>query len=106
MLSDVAKKIQQRFGPEHTYRVGGDEFVAFEADGDPEKVHSDIDRIIQNLNKEGYNISFGISVKGKEQDTLNIQELVKEAEGKMFSAKRSFYHHSENDRSNRSIPRN
>ena len=33
MLREVAAKIQQRFGPEHTYRIGGDEFAAFEADG-------------------------------------------------------------------------
>jgi diguanylate cyclase (GGDEF) domain len=45
MLHEVAASMQRRFGPEHTYRVGGDEFVAFRADGQPEEVLSEVDQL-------------------------------------------------------------
>ena len=106
MLREIAASIQQRFGPEHTYRIGGDEFAAFEIDGQPEKVISDIDRITQDLAKKDYQISFGISVHNKEENNMDIHELVKEAEKNMFSAKKEFYSRSEGDRQTRSTPRN
>ena len=101
MLTEVAAKMQKRFGPEHTYRVGGDEFVAFEVDGQPEKTVSAMEQIRQELKEEGYHISFGISVQDKAQGALNIQELVKEAENNMFSAKREFYRQPEHNRRHR-----
>ena len=36
MLQTVAREMQSRFGDAHTYRVGGDEFVAFVPDREPE----------------------------------------------------------------------
>lgn len=106
MLSEVAARIQQRFGSEHTYRIGGDEFAAFELDGQPEKVLSDIERITQNLDKEGYHISFGISVWDKTEGNMDVQELVEEAEHNMYSVKREFYSRSGSEQRNRSTPRN
>ena len=32
MLQEVAKTIQKQFGEKNTYRIGGDEFVAFAMD--------------------------------------------------------------------------
>ena len=98
MLHEVAAKMQQCFGPEHTYRIGGDEFAAFKADGQPEEVSAEIDRIRQDLDKEGYRVSFGIAVQDKAQSALNMYALVKEAEGNMFAAKREFYLQPENNR--------
>lgn len=101
MLREVAAKMLQRFNPEHTYRIGGDEFLAFEPDGRMEKVVSDIDQISQELDMEGYHVSFGISVQDKAQGGLNMQELVTEAESNMFSVKRDFYRQPENNGRNR-----
>lgn len=106
MLREIASSIQQRFGQEHTYRIGGDEFAAFEVDGDPEKVLPDVERITEELNKKGYGVSFGISVRNKSESDMDIQELIKEAERNMFSAKQNFYSRSKNDRKKRSAPRN
>jgi GGDEF domain-containing protein len=101
MLTEVASKMRQYFGPEHTYRVGGDEFVAFEVDGLPEKTRSELERIRRELSEKGYHVSFGISAKEKTQGTLNVRELVKAAESSTFSDKREFYRQPENNRRNR-----
>ena len=101
MLREVAKKMQQLFGLEHTYRIGGDEFAAFQVDAQAEKVLSEIDRMRQELDKEGYHVSFGVAVQDKEQGDLNMLELVKEAENNMYSAKREFYRQPEHNRRNR-----
>ncbi|MBR4656839.1 MAG: diguanylate cyclase [Oscillospiraceae bacterium] len=101
MLTEVAAKMRQCFGLEHTYRVGGDEFVAFELDGRPEKTLSELDRIRQELNEEGYHVSFGLSVQDKTQGALNMRELLKAAESSMFSDKREFYRQPENNRRGR-----
>lgn len=103
MLHEVAEKMQQDFGPENTYRIGGDEFVAFVVDDQPERVFSKIDQIRQTLEKKGYHVSFGIAVQDKAQGELNMHALVKEAEHNMFSAKREFYRQPENNRRNRRL---
>ena len=101
MLREVASLMQASFGPEHTYRIGGDEFAAFKMDAQPEKVSAEIERIRQELAGKGYYVSFGVAVREKEQGPLDMQEIVKEAEDGMFSAKRDFYRQPEHNRRNR-----
>ncbi len=101
MLQQVAARMQQSFGPEHTYRVGGDEFVAFRMDCQPEKALSEVEQIRQDLEKEGYNVSFGIAVQVKAEGVFNMRQLTEEAEKKMFSAKQEFYDQPEHNRRNR-----
>ena len=101
MLREVAAKMQQYFGAEHTYRIGGDEFAAFRVDGQPEKVLSDIEQIKQELAREKYHVSFGLAAQDKAQGEIDIHELVKSAEDNMFSAKREFYRQPEHNRRNR-----
>lgn len=101
MLREAAEALVQCFGPEHTYRVGGDEFVAFRVDGDPEALLVEIFRLRKALDEKGYHISFGTAVGEKAQGEMDMQELVNEAEASMFAAKRLFYRQSENDRRSR-----
>ena len=101
MLCEVAEAMQRYFGQEHTYRIGGDEFVAFRVDGQPESLPFEMDRLSQALSKKGYHVSFGIAVRKKAQGELNMRELVNEAETNMFAAKREFYRQSGNDRRSR-----
>ncbi len=91
MLQEVAVTMQRYFGSEHTYRIGGDEFVAFRMDEQPEKVHAAIERMGQDLADKGYHVSFGISVREKEQTLFDMHEMVNEAEKNMYSVKREFY---------------
>lgn len=101
MLCEVAEAMQQCFGPEHTYRIGGDEFVAFRVDAEPEKVATEIDRMTQALAEKGYHVSFGMAFHEKGQGDLDMDELVRTAENNMFSAKRDFYRQPEHNRRNR-----
>ena len=102
MLREVAETMQQCLGPEHAYRIGGDEVVAFRVDGNPEELSSEIERMWQALNEKGYNVSFGIAVHKKQaQSDLDMRDLVREAERDMFASKREFYRQSGNDRRSR-----
>ncbi|MBR2528999.1 MAG: GGDEF domain-containing protein [Blautia sp.] len=101
MLCEVADTMKQSFGPEHTYRIGGDEFVAFRVDGRPDNLPYEIDQMKRALDKKGYHVSFGFAVREKAQGSMNINELVNEAEGSMFADKREFYSQSKYDRRNR-----
>jgi GGDEF domain-containing protein len=101
MLYEIAEALKQCFGPEHTYRVGGDEFIAFRIDADPQKLFSELDVMTQNLAKKGYHVSFGTSSREKSQGTLNMDALVREAEDAMYAAKRDFYRQTQHDRRSR-----
>lgn len=101
MLREVAEAMLHCFGQEHTYRIGGDEFVAFRVDGQPEDLPFEMDRLNEALSKKGYHVSFGIATREKAQRELNIHELVNEAETNMFAAKREFYRQPGNDRRSR-----
>lgn len=94
MLCEVASAMQACFGKDDTYRIGGDEFVSFRADGQPEETSSELDRISQQLALKGYFVSFGIAAWDKENGALDMHGLVKEAESKMYAAKEEFYLHS------------
>ena len=97
MLREVAAAMQQCFG-EHTYRIGGDEFVAFRVDGKPEQVLSEVERMRKDLGEKGWHVSFGTAVYEKAPGVPDMYGLVREAENNMFAAKREFYRLSENDR--------
>ena len=101
MLRQVAKTMQQCFGPEQTYRIGGDEFLAFQMDAGPEEVSAELERMKQDLARKGYHISFGIAVCEKNQGNINMHKIVREAENNMFLAKRDFYRQPEHNRRKR-----
>lgn len=101
MLREVAKAIQQCFGTEHTYRIGGDEFLVFQMDTEPEKVMAELEGVRQELENKGYHVSFGIAVREKKQGSVNMHKFVREAENNMFSVKREFYRQPEHNRRNR-----
>ena len=98
MLREVAAAMQQCFGAEHTYRIGGDEFVAFRVDDQPEKVSAELDQMRRELDQKGYHVSFGVAVHDKAQGSVDMYELVKSAESRMFAEKREFYRQPENNR--------
>ena len=101
MLREVAAAMQACFGPEHTYRIGGDEFAAFRMDAQPETVSAEVERMRQELADKGYHVAFGMAVHEKGQGPFDMQELVKEAESAMFSSKREFYRQPEHNRRRR-----
>ena len=101
MLCEVAEAIQRRFGKEDTYRIGGDEFVGFRADGRLEDLTLEVDQLRRSLSAKGYHVSFGMAVRAKVRGKVDMCDLVNEAEINMFAEKREFYRKSENDRRSR-----
>ena len=101
MLRTVAGAMMKRFGAEHTYRVGGDEFVAFRTDRPMEEVETAAEELRQELDEQGYHVSFGIASVEKPEAVTDVRSLVHEAEQGMYRAKQAFYRRPEHNRRNR-----
>ena len=101
MLCEVASALRERFDPEHIYRVGGDEFIAFRPDGREEGLAEEIAGIQEQLSRKGYHVSMGGAFRPKTKDPMNMHDLVNEAESRMFTDKQEFYNRAENDRRSR-----
>lgn len=101
MLREVAEVMKQCFGQEHTYRIGGDEFVAFRADGQLDDMLAEVSRMKQELQEKGYYVSYGTAIREKSKGELNMDELVGEAESNMFADKRLYYSQAGHDRRSR-----
>jgi diguanylate cyclase (GGDEF)-like protein len=99
MLQTVARALLDRFGSEHVYRVGGDEFVAFAPDAAEEVVANDLKRISEGLSIQSYDISVGI-ISG-EKDSMNLQRMVADAEKEMYRKKELYYQQPEHERRRR-----
>jgi diguanylate cyclase (GGDEF)-like protein len=99
MLQTVAKALLDRFGSEHVYRVGGDEFVAFAPDVAEEVVAKDLKRISEGLSAQNYDISVGI-ISG-EKGAMDLQGMIAEAEKEMYRKKELYYQQPEHERRRR-----
>lgn len=88
MLRTVAKYLKELFGPEYTFRIGGDEFVAFCIGRSDSSIDEDIKYFKQALFTQGYHISLGVESR---HNVPLVSELVKQAEIKMYEAKREYY---------------
>ena len=100
MLREVALTIRNYFGDTHSYRIGGDEFVAFVLDTDMENVAKQSEAIAKKLQASDYYVSIGISI-GKPRNLDQMEELVKKAETEMYEAKRIFYENGGRERRRR-----
>ena len=99
MLQAAAKEIMGRFGREDTYRVGGDEFVAFRVDGDLETARRDGQEIARTLLGLGYNVSVGVAASDK--TGIDMLALTRDAESEMFEEKHLYYQQAGHDRRRR-----
>lgn len=95
MLQCVAGLLQKNFGIADTYRIGGDEFVAFDMDSPKKEILDKIKEIDKELERHGYHISVGVQW---EQQITSMDDLVREAEQQMYGAKRSYYEQMGRDR--------
>ncbi len=89
MLKATAEGIMSLFGAENTYRMGGDEFVAFQTDASMEALTQDARQIFKLLSVMGYHVSIGVS--WMEKTGLDMTELVRDAEKDMFHQKQLYY---------------
>ena len=58
MLKTVAAKVRDIFGEEYSYRVGGDEFVAFAMDKSAEEMRALIHKLVQEVDEAGNSETF------------------------------------------------
>lgn len=89
MLIFIAKAMQDLFGKENTYRVGGDEYVAIGTDLSQAEVESRILHLRQTVSEAGYHIAIGLSYQQKSETALN--SMVRAAEREMYLDKDNYY---------------
>lgn len=89
MLQFVADTLQKQFGKEHTYRIGGDEFVAFVLDGDQDQIRKKLEKVISAVEENDYHISVGYDTHL--YGVIDMKTLVDSAEKRMYEEKHLFY---------------
>lgn len=99
MLRFVANELQKLFGEERTYRIGGDEFVAFAVDLENDELERKLGELVVASLKEGYHVSVGKETH--EATNVEISTLIKTAETRMYDAKRAYYRQFGVERSTR-----
>ena len=72
-----------------TYRIGGDEFVAFTFGDSEKQIEENIESIKNDIEKQGYSISYGVSFS---EVSTNAERFIKQAERNMLDNKYSYYH--------------
>lgn len=89
MLKAVAQALQSKFGSDKTYRIVGDEFVAFTFGDSEKQIEENIESIKNDIEKQGYSISYGVSFS---EVSTNAERFIKQAERNMLDNKYSYYH--------------
>jgi diguanylate cyclase (GGDEF)-like protein len=99
MLQTVAKALLERFGSEHVYRIGGDEFIAFAPDVEEDAVNWDMHRIAEGLSASGYDISVGTAfgLVGE----MDMRRMLAYAEQEMYKQKQLYYQQPGHERRRR-----
>lgn len=89
MLQTVAQEMREIFGHKNCYRIGGDEFLAFEPDSATPTVIHQAEKLRQNLLRSGYSVSVGVAWQSVRE--LDMDSLIKLAEKRMYTEKQDYY---------------
>lgn len=98
MLQRIGYLARELFGFDNAYRIGGDEFVLFCIDVKRHMVLEKIQTLQNRLRQEEYHISVGIAFREEGQ---HIQQLITNAEMRMYERKRVFYSKDKGQRDSR-----
>ena len=93
MLIYIANSLKEAFFGYSIYRMGGDEFLVFTKGMSQEEVKQKIDTFIEQLKLMEYNVAIGMSYRSQ---STNCDEMVREAEVRMYEAKAQYYQNKEN----------
>ncbi len=92
MLCTVADVIKKIFGTDYTYRLGGDEFLAFKPNSTHEDFMASKYRMLDEISKKGYSVSAGFEcIYKNENNIFDVEKLVDDAEIIMYSDKHKYY---------------
>ena len=92
MLIYIANSLKEVFFGHSIYRMGGDEFLVFTKNVNQETVKENIDIFMDQLRPVGYNVAIGMSYRSR---NTNCDEMVREAEVRMYEAKAQYYQNKE-----------
>lgn len=96
MLKTVADTIKKYYGSDHSYRIGGDEFIIFVPDPQFYEIKGKSDRFLSEIESLDYHAAVGWKIH--EIDDLSMKLLVEEAENFMVEKKVEFYKQADFDR--------
>jgi len=88
MLIYIANTLKEVFYGHSIYRMGGDEFLVFTKNISQERIKQNINTFIELLKPKGYNVAIGMSYR---THNINCEEMVREAEIRMYEAKAQYY---------------
>lgn len=88
MLRFIASAMQQIFGNEHTYRIGGDEFLVFIFRTPREQIEQQLAQLFNLVEQQNYHISIGLEYPEQEED---ISLMLARAEKDMYEEKKKYY---------------
>ena len=89
MLRCIADIVRDRFGQADSYRIGGDEFVAFAVDIPPDEIENMIAGIKERIAEHRYHAAIGYEYSNDRN--LNMNSLIVTAESKMYKDKSDYY---------------
>jgi len=92
MLIYIANTLKETFYGHYIYRMGGDEFLVFVKNIDQEQVKKCIETFVEQLKTTDYNVAIGMSYR---KQSINCEEMVREAEIRMYEAKAQYYQNKE-----------
>lgn len=92
MLIYIANSLKEVFFGQYIYRMGGDEFLVFAEKISQETIKNNITAFINQLKPMGYTVAIGMSYRTQ---NTNCEEMVREAEIRMYEAKAQYYQNKE-----------
>ena len=92
MLLFIAHTLKDVFFGQKVYRMGGDEFLVFTRDLSQDMIKKDIDIFLEHLKSRHYHVAIGMSFRSQ---NTNTEEMVREAEVKMYENKAKYYQNKE-----------
>ena len=96
MLQFISGALQDIFGESHTYRIGGDEFVAFAVDMDEAILKENLTDFTKKVEEAYYYVSVGYDIQRVGE--IQMTELIKAAEEEMYREKSEYYQRTGNNR--------
>ena len=89
MLQEIAGIVINQFGKRDTYRIGGDEYVAFVLDSTEEEVCGRLKEMREQITEQGYHAAVGYEFSNAKDVDMN--KLIVVAESKMYKDKSDYY---------------
>ena len=94
MLVYIANTLKEVFCDCKIYRMGGDEFLVFCQNYEHEEIKKAVEVVFDQLKPRNYHIAVGLSYR---EQNFNTEDMVKEAEVRMYEAKAKYYQNKEID---------